>query len=153
MWKIYQQSHLKVSPTPTIGLGGRQYWNFLLVIIAIKCPWNCWNCMVVIAWAILTHLHLLGHHDQSCVFRNFIGLLFTVNLQLYHCYFWYNLIHNHAKISFNDCFIFNSTITRSHSKMLVTKSSINAYRFYFFVNFCGILYLSLYVICFLFFCN
>ena len=49
--------------------------------------------------------------------------------------FLYDLIHNCTTISFDDYFTFNSTITRSHSKMLMTKcSSINAYRFSFFVN-------------------
>jgi len=49
--------------------------------------------------------------------------------------FLYDLIHNWTTISFDDYFTFNCTITRSHSKMLTTKSSsINAYRFSFFVN-------------------
>ena len=84
--------------------------------------------------AVLALLRLLDHHHQSSVLElhwpSVYNRLATISLL-----FLYDLTHNRTTISFDDYFTSNSTITRSHSKILMTKcSSINAYRFPFFVN-------------------
>ena len=47
----------------------------------------------------------------------------------------YDILHNHVSLQFSDYFTFSSASTRSHSLSLLCKqSSINSYRYSFFVN-------------------
>jgi len=47
----------------------------------------------------------------------------------------YDMLHKHVSLSFNDYFTLSSTTTRSHSLSLLCKSSsINCFRYSFFVN-------------------
>ena len=50
--------------------------------------------------------------------------------------FLFDLLHNRFAMSFSDYFEFNTFSTKSHLKTLVCKQSVvNAYRYFFFVNF------------------